>query len=316
MKRSLMVMLVVVVVALSASELARAEVKAFGLAQAQIVVDESRLDNEAYFTLKRCRLFVKGTLDENEKISVFAHLGALKAASPLIDFVMAYDLGGLGKLGIGRFCLPFGLQNLTNPYNLNTINFALPTMYIIGTKHHDIGIRLIGKKEETMGLNWKLAVVNGDETEVFLTDSDDSDKYKDAVGRIGIVPVEGLALGVSGFYSKDVLLPETDLLGVDLKYATDVVYLQCEYMAKKIGDDHAQGMYVEAGYKIGKLEPVARYDVYDDELGWSDTELTVAAFGLNYYASDTAKVQMIGELKDEPADTDNNTFIIQTSVKF
>ncbi|MFH1823718.1 MAG: hypothetical protein ABH873_00610 [Candidatus Firestonebacteria bacterium] len=332
MKKGLMTIVVFLVVLVCITPAWTAEIKVNGLAQTQFVYDASLIGKETSFTVKRARAIVKGDLGDN--IGLFSQLEMFTNAINILDLVIDYNVVGVAKIGVGRFTKPFGLQNPGSSYNLHTVNYAQVVSRLIGSGSRDFGVRLIGN---CAGIDWTVAVINGNDggatvstatvantvTGVVTTtvSSTDSNIAKDIVARIGITPFENLTIG-SSIYKDSSSSEATSRVGGNLKYEKTPIYIQVEYIYGKDGGLDRNGGYIEAGYSIEKIQPIVRAEYYDGNASVEDSsEIMIAAFGLNYYINDSAKIQLICELKKDKlgaglTDAMNDGFIIQTAVKF
>jgi phosphate-selective porin len=298
----------------------KAEVKVSGFVQVQLVNDESLVGKELYATCKRARIIAKG--DMGDKVELFAQLETLTKEVNLLDLVVEYNLGTFGKIGLGRFCIPVGLQNSVSPYNLHTINYAQVVQKLVGSGARDFGIRWTGKYSV---IDWNLACINGADGSTTVSNDKEDNDVKDIALRVGVsIPmISGLGIGVSAYDGKaGATKTEKKRLGADLKYEKDPVYLQGEYISGKDGETEKSGMYVELGYKIGGLQPIARYEVYDGDTKVEDsTEITITAIGINYYIGKNSKIQLIYEMKKDKlgaslSDIKNDVMIAQVAAKF
>lgn len=312
----LLVGLIVVALALPAT----AQVKVSGFGQAQLVNDESKVDKELYFAAKRARIVAKGDL--GDKVGMFAQLEIATDKINVLDLTMDYDLAPIGKIAIGRRTVPFGLQNPVSPYNLHTINYAQVVSNLIGTGGRDLGLYISGKYDI---VDYVVGYINGADVtgvvnNVYLTTNAEDNNEKDLVARVGVsVPgVAGLGAGVSIYNGKTGTAKTTrNRTGIDAKYEKDAIYAQLEYITGEDGTTKKAGYYLEAGYKIGSLQPMIRYDFYDPNSDVSDNENTITAIGANVYIGKNAKVQIFSETKTEkPTDSKNNAVIVQTAIKF
>jgi phosphate-selective porin len=312
MKRSLILLLAIVVMVSFVTKIVSAEVKVKGFTQIQIVNDASKVGRELYFTVKRARAIVKGAV--TEKVGVFSQLEMFTDERNILDVVIDYDLGTCGKIAVGRFTKPFGLQNPVSPYNLHTINYGQVVANLIGSGGRDFGLRLMGKTES---ISWALAYINGADGGTTVAETADDNDIKDIVGRVGFSPTEGMGIGVSMYSGKaGVLRTAVNRQGFDVKYEKDSIYAQLEYIMGLDFTTDKSGYYLEAGYRVGDLQPIIRYDFYDDDTSSADDEKTITALGLNYYIEDSAKIQLICETKTEIPEVVNNVVIVQTAVKF
>lgn len=317
--RKLTVAIIMTAIFTMMTSLASAEIKLSGFAQAQLVNDQALVDKEIYFTVKRARLIAKGDL--GNKVGIFAQLETFTAAINVLDLVIDYDLGQVGKIGIGRFTIPFGLQNPVSPYNLHTINYAQVVQKLIGSGGRDFGARLTGKYQV---VDWTVAVINGADGGTTVISTVEDNNVKDVVARVGITtPVKGLGVGISAYSGEATVLELTkNRTGADIKYEQGPVYAQAEFINGKDGLIKREGYYLEAGYKFGKLQPIVRYDVYDGNTDVEDSsEIKILAGGVNLYCNDLVKCMFIYESKDDNlgaslADIDNDAWIFQTAVKF
>jgi hypothetical protein len=244
----------------------------------------------------------------------------------VLDLVLDYNMQEYGKIGLGRFAVPFGIQNPISPFNLTTINYSQVVTRTFGAGR-DFGIRWTGKYNI---VDWMVAGINGNDGGVYAVNTADDNSIKDIVGRVGVTPVKGLGIGASLYSGKTPVtvggvvisnLPK-DRTGFDVKYELDPVYLQGEYITAKDNTTNKMGYYAEAGYKIGKFQPVARYEAYDGDTSVEDnSEIKILAPGLNFYPNKSVKLQFIYELKTDKLSTSftdkyNDAWYFQSSVKF
>ncbi len=288
------------------------ELKVGGFGQVQFS-DGSAPGNRLVCDVKRMRVTLKG--DVTGKIGFYAQFDMLSAYSPLLDFVIDYDLGPAGRLGAGRFRRPFGLQHTFSTFDLNTVNYSRVVNEIVVSGSRDYGIRLAGERGPA---NWILAVVNRYYPPPYLPFTNDQDDGKNVVGRAGIEIMNGIEFGGSGFFARrSRLVPQEVKAGADFRFDRRGVLVQAEAIYGKTGSllERAGG-YVEVGYKIGGFQPIARYEIYDaDTRGPTANEETVLAAGLNYFFTKDAVVRFIFEehvdnLGSDGSDRDDDNICI------
>ncbi|HCJ67024.1 MAG TPA: hypothetical protein DHV62_06795, partial [Elusimicrobia bacterium] len=289
---------------------ARAAITVSGFAQGQIVNDASLVGKELYFTGKRARIIAKG--DIGDKVGVFCQIETLTDKINVLDLVVDYDLGAAGKVAVGRFCIPVGLQNPVSPYNLHTINYAQVVQKLVGSGARDFGLRWTGKYNI---VDWAFAYINGSDGGTTVVSATEDNDVKDIILRVGAsnLGITGLGAGVSIYNGKaGAAKTKKSRTGIDAKYEKDAIYAQLEYIMGEDGTTKKAGYYLEAGYKIGNIQPIVRYDSYDGNTDKEDaSEITITAVGANYYIGKAAKVQLIYEMKADKAgaalaDTDND----------
>ncbi len=295
-----------------------AQVQFGGLGQVQLVNDSSLAGKELYFTVKRARIFAKG--DISDKVGIFMQMETCTAFTNMLDLTIDYKVPFAGKVAVGRFVIPLGYQNTISPYNLHTINYSQVIQKLAGGGARDFGVRVTGKSGS---LDWVLAGINGSDFSAILANATEDNNVKDFAGRIGYSPLKNLSAGISMYSGKATAAVLTrNRSGIDMKYEGGPYYLLAEYMTGENNAINAMGYYAEAGYRILDLQPMLRYDVYDGNTAAEDnSEIAITAVGLNYYLGDSAKLQFIYEGKLDKAgagfsDADNNTWILQTAVKF
>lgn len=295
-------------------------VKVSGFAQAQIVYDSSQRNKELYATLKRARVLVNGDL--GNRIGLFAQAEFFTANINILDLVIDYNAGAFGKVGLGRFCVPFGLQNPISPYNLVTVNYSQIVSKTFGPAGRDYGLRWNGKYKM---LEWIVAGINGSDNSMYANTATavEDNNIKDIAGRVGFLPFKGFGIGASIYRGQSTALEaKRDRTGGDIRYDKGPIYFQGEYIAALDKATDSAGYYAEAGYKFGKFQPIARYEAYDGNTDTEDaSEITIMAGGLNYYVSPNTKLTLIFEGKTDKAapgltDRYNDVWTFQTAVKF
>jgi hypothetical protein len=302
-KHSAIPALAIWAVALTAGTALGGEIKIGGFGQVQIA-DGSAPGNHLACDVKRLRLTVKS--DVTEKIGYYAQFDMLSATSNLLDFLIDYDLGAAGRLGVGRFRRPFGLQHTFSTFDLNTINYSQAVSKILVSGSRDFGLRLMGKRGPA---NWVLGLVNGAYPAQFVTLIGDDDDVKDMVGRAGLRILRSLEIGASGYFARSSSSgPQEIKAGADLRYEKCGILIQTEAIYAKDGSRlERAGGYLEAGYRIRRIQPIIRYDLYDaDTRGPTTNEKTILAAGANYFFNEKAVVRFIFEEHVDRLDQDRS----------
>lgn len=253
-------------------------------------------DNRSSFQMKRMRLFldkkISNTFDVRAQFEIFS--GSLdgtpygKKVPTIMDiFVNAHAAKGL-SFRIGQFYQPLGFENYDiSPATLETIDFsnicyrivcrnAISTPNLIDYGR-DIGIMAYGDlfKNEEKGfsyVSYNLSLTNG-----HLPTLNDNNKSKDFVARLTIRPVKNLRImgsynwgeykGLDGEgVSKD-YLPMNRYVAGAWYLDPKGLLLRSEYAYMK-GDKaniEENAFYVLAGYRINKVIPVVRWEMYRDK---------------------------------------------------
>lgn len=189
----------------------------------------------------------------------------------LLDAVWGYKLSTDRKLSIGQFKIPFGLENLTSSYALDTINRSLVTESLVpgrdnGSQGRDIGVQYNGvaasTEEGIKGFEYYVGVFNGAGINV-----PDDNGRKDSVARVVWKPgIPGLTLageyynGVAGARPKQAV---HNRQGGELVYLHGPWSLKSEYIWGRDGAANKSGWY---GTVIRQLTASTQAVVRFDEL--------------------------------------------------
>ncbi|MFQ5644625.1 MAG: porin [Thiogranum sp.] len=262
----------------------------------------------------------------------------------------------------GKFLSPIGQfrQNL-HPSWINKMASAPPGFGHDGAAPvSDLGVQIRGGYPlGKVRTNYALFVSNGPELASETEDgiefelegvdaegfNKDSDGSKVFGGRLGVLPVTGLELGISGAKGKASvtsvegdLLPgdvldedkrDYDVYGADFSYQYRSFGLRGEYVKTKVGSTDkgltASGSanwetwYTQAAYRFlpTRFEAVVRYSDFDAAVDSNDQEQWAA--GLNYLVTNNfiAKVNYeFNEGNDSSSPKDDNRFIAQLAYGF
>ena len=200
-------------------------VKLGGWIDAQYQYDKSGDSEKSTFQIRRARLDLKGSLSK----WVDFRLQADFAPNPrLIDAFVKVNFCKYVKLQVGQFKIPFSLENILSPLDLETADNAQVISALSGYKDvtgissyangREIGLMLTGtlasaevKGEKIPILQYGIGVFGGNGINV-----KSDNMAKDISGRVMFTPfVKGLTLSISGYYGRYDMLSEGVSTGVD-----------------------------------------------------------------------------------------------------
>lgn len=249
----------------------------------------------------------------------------------------------------GRFLSPLGqFQQNLHPSWIN----KLPSVPV-GFGHDqaaptaDLGAGVRGGLP-VAGMQWSYAVyvgngpklelnAAGDEIEMIGTEgaTGDPDGKKVWGGRLGLMPLAGLEIGVSAASGKAAAEPggtaeaarDYRARGADFAWQWRNLGVRAEYISQRVGDEAAsvaprggtwRAHYVQGAYKFAptKWEGVARYGKFRTPHADQDQEQW--ALGLNYLFAPNVIAKVAYELNDGLAGTatDDNRLLLQLSYGF
>ncbi len=301
---------------------------------AQIRGTASALENDA-FLIRRARLTLASEVSPRWDYKLQVDFGnTARTAVTSVDFAKSktkttsaqrpvlldaqanYALNETTKLSFGQFKIPFSYENLVSSTELDTINRAQVVEQLvpgrdIGSQGRDIGLVFAGSKEQ---LDWAFGVFNGAGINV----AEDNDQ-KDLAARLVFHPNEALAIGASWYDGRTGLRRAAhDRVGGEISYKEGPWTLRGEYVAGKDASTRKAGWYAHAGYRFNpKWEGIVRLDEFDPDREAGDDGTEVVTFGFNRFLSDTVKLQVNYERKDEEgAEVSDNALLAQLQVKF
>lgn len=213
----------------------------------------------------------------------------------------------------------------------------------------EVGLQLRGGVPIGMArMNYSVYIGNGPELEVDGGEIEmieaggftrDADNKKVIGGRIGVLPIPSLEIGVSAASGKamattaDVVIPATepahdyDVAGVDITYTSGGFRLLGEAIQQKVGDAAAsiapdggkwKAWYVQASHMIPqtKIEGVLRFGNYDTPHASQDQKQT--AVGVNYLFASHVMAKLTYEANDGQAGSaaDRNRILAQIAYGF
>lgn len=254
-------------------------------------------DNRSSFQMKRMRLFVdkkvSSVFDIRAQFEVFS--GSTdgtpykKKVMTIMDMFVNAHINSALNFRMGQYYLPLGFENYDiSPSTLEVVDFsnicyrmvcrnAVSTPDLIDYGR-DIGIMAYGdlfeNKEKGFNyLSYNLSLTNG-----YLPTLNDDNKSKDFIGRITFRPIKNLRVmgsynwgeynGLNEDKEPQKYLPMNRIIAGIWYNDPSGLVLRSEYGHIKSSKANVKedGFYALAGYKIDKLLPVVRWDMYRDKI--------------------------------------------------
>ena len=323
------------------------------LSGGELGANESFEQNSFYFN--RARLGVVGNIPYNVSYYVLTELSPTHGGPYILDaFITWHGLGPWAKISVGQFKSPFGLELTTGCQFLNTINRS-KVVGQLAQPFRDMGVMVTGGTDSlsVFGLekknvfSYSFALLNGTGL-----NTEDKDKYKDVAARLVFAPFDFISLGTSYSTGKaannDATITTPDKrtrFGVDLNFNYNNFILQAEYIKGKdegtiyVGDGGCGGELTPVpgsaemrGYMIQALymtpwniQPVVKYESYDEDLDIDYNKVSTLTFGFNYFINEWARLQVNYLYNvEESSETDitfynefpNDMFLVQLQVRF
>ncbi len=278
--------------------------------------EAKKVDNE--FRIRRARIDVKGNMTDQIGYRVTGNFDGPSPASgtasvKLWDGYITYKMHPLAAITFGQLKYPFTLEGyegtpdrvpVLRAESISDIAGKLGTQ---GGSFRDIGIKIDGGIKEFYGLTYGLTLING----AGINKGDNNGK-KDVVGRIGISPLKGVKLGLSGYSGRgegetqQISVKET-AYGLDAEYALNSgVRLRGEYLAARWKNwdvatssatsgktQQPRGWYLQASYKlppVPAVEALARYEDYEKDSNTDDSHLKTTTIGMTYYLKGKSRI--------------------------
>lgn len=254
-------------------------------------------DNKSSFQMKRMRMIVdkkvSSIFDIRAQFEVFSGstdgTNYNKKVMTIMDMFVNTHFSRALNFRLGQYYLPLGFENYDiSPSTLEAVDFssicyrmvcrnAVSTPELIDYGR-DIGLMAYGHLFENREkgfdyLSYSLSLTNG-----YLPTLNDDNKSKDFIGRLTFRPVKNL--DIMGSYAwgeykgvdnqgvtKNYLPMDRFIAGIWYKDDRGLVVRgEYGYMAGSKADVKEEGFYLLAAYKIDKLEPVVRWDMYRDKI--------------------------------------------------
>lgn len=291
--------------------------------------------SEATFQFRRARLGVTGSVPYDFSYYVMMEFGPQLPNAPyLLDAFVTYTrFGDPAKFAFGQYKQPFSLERNMACSGLYTIQRSLVVNLL--AKDRDMGLMFLGDYKKKV--SYRLAMMNGTgRGEV------DDNNAKDWVGRVVLTPLSWMDIGGGFRYGTstpsviDAVDDTHERYGVDLTLRYKGFQFFGEYMYGKDvgsytvgggcdgpgetfeGSKKRDGMYAMLVWtsSIG-LEPVLKYEYYDEDTEVEDDKRHTYTFGLNYYANDWTRLQVnyMRNIEDFTPALDNDQLIVQMQIK-
>ncbi|MBI5695959.1 MAG: hypothetical protein HZC51_09525 [Nitrospirae bacterium] len=296
------------------------------------------------FYARYARLYFNGKLDDKIGFRVMFD-AAPTSATVFRDAFVYFDHIPYAKVTLGQYLTPFGDEVWRAPMDVPTINYSMASTFIQIPTSRSLGVMLSGKyaaKTESgrpYSVGYGLSAINGAVAAGTTAGTDDND-YKDVMGRVYVTPfVEGLSVGGS-FYTGQTrhVLAGLEAKRAHQRWATEFDYapsfakgltLRGEYMWQKRFFTNggmnryadAKGWYATGAYRISGLEgsakflnglePVIRYEEFDEDTTIPDNERDKATLGFNYYFNKYTRLMVNYEMVE--AGRKLNNFTLQGS---
>jgi hypothetical protein len=294
------------------------EIKFKGFTQAWFsYAQQNTGDNDSGygFTLKRVRFKPYGSL--SKKINWTLQFGWDKFSAKLIDAYIDFNLSSGLSFTVGHYTVPGAMSStLTSSAKMDMVerpqitqnwgdNSGLSSYRTLGIQAQG---NLVGNK-----LYYAVMFANPKTSSLFTPSIGSSDYTHHNYGpmvwaRVESFWLKGLRIGafVGGSKENDTQLKRSSY-GAHLYYVKDAVNFKVEYIAGKFGvsgdETKYDGMFALLGYKVKKIEPIARFDFYKPNDGSADAEGVETyrnfTLGINYFYSKNVKFQVNYVWRDE-----------------
>jgi hypothetical protein len=295
-----------------------AELKFSGFAQAWFsYAQQDTQDNDAGygFTLRRVRFKPSGTF--SKKIQWTLQFGWDKFSAKLVDAFIDFNLSTELGFRVGHFTVPGAMSGtLTSTTKLDMIerpqitqnwgsNSGLSQYRALGIQAHG---KLAGSK-----LYYAVMFGNANGSSIFTPSVKSTDYAPQNYGTMAWARIEtfflkGLRIGAFYGGSKEI---DTEIkrssYGAHLYYVEKGINFKVEYLAGKFGTEATEtkfnGMFALLGYKIKKIEPMVRVDIYTPNDGNPDgggvEKYNNFTVGINYFHHKNIKFQVNYVYRDE-----------------
>ena len=288
-----------------------AELKFSGFVQAWFSYaqqDTGNNDDGYGFTLRRVRFKPYGTF--SKKIEWTLQVGWDKFSAQLIDAYIDLNLSKELGFRVGHFTVPGALSStLTSSHKLDMLERPQITENWGSnsglSQFRALGVQAQGKLADSK-LYYAVMFANAKGSSIFTPSIKSADYTPQNYGYMAWARVEtfflkGLRIGAFYGDGKEI---DTEIkrnsYGAHLYYVDKGINFKAEYIAGKFGtggiDTKYNGMYALLGYKIKKVEPTVRYDIYTPDDGNSDGDgvekYNNFTLGINYFYDENVKFQV------------------------
>jgi phosphate-selective porin len=251
------------------------------------------------------------------------------ATSPkIIDAYVEWKPFKFISLQAGQFKTAYTLENPYSPASLETADNSQVISKLIqdyNNNGRDIGLSLNGSFFQKAGyslIEYKLALLNGNNI-----NTTDNNKTKDVYGILLINPLKSVTFDASyykGQYGLETAKYDRNRTSFGARYDDGKLLVRAEYVAGEIGTTQANlkdalGYYITAGYYLtAKIQPVLKYDFYQNDKTTASTAITNYVVGLNYWVTPKTRLQVNYTHKDNSNSSIANSdyFVAQLLLSF
>ena len=277
------------------------------------------------FDVRRVYLDFKG--NATKQLSYRIQLDFATSPKVLDAYVEWKPFKFIGLLA-GQFKTSYTLENPYSPATLETSdNSQVITKLVTDYSNNgrDIGLALNGsflQKNSYNLIEYKVGLLNGNNI-----NTTDNNKTKDVFGILLIHPLSALTFDASyykGQYGIETAKYDRNRTSFGARYDDGKLLVRAEYVAGEIGTTQANlknalGYYVSAGYFITeKLQPVLKYDFYQNDKSTGSSSITNYVAGLNYWVTPKTRLQANYTHKDnkDTSKADSDYLVAQLLLSF
>lgn len=283
----------------------------------------SSTDDSHSFDIRRARVDFKGDLSSQLDYRLQIEF----ANSPkILDAYIRYKIHPYIAVQAGEYKIPFSLENPYGPHTLETIENSMGISKLcnysdlsgLSANGRDIGITLYGsliKQGDYNLLDYAFGVFNGNGINL-----KDNNKNKDFSGILTLHPCKNLSLAGScylGKYGKQGEEKDRDRYGAGIKWQDKHLLIRSEYLYGKTGTLKSEGAYAVVGYFVHpKIQPVVKFDYFQEDKSNSQTREYDYLVGLNYYPIKALRLVVNYTYKDVEASKSSHLLALQFFAMF
>lgn len=261
-----------------------------GFIQTWYVLDDSdNLSVDNTFRIRRARAFVRGDATPLVSYYLLAEFAGSSATLQNAEIHLKFD--PMATLRVGQMKYKFTREGFESAAAMPFITRAnvVEAVWIqagrSGGAGRDIGVELMGKTKSPIGIEYALAVYDGNGP-----NTTDNNNNKDIFGRLILTPTPGLEIGGSFFTGKEGTTTKLDVQGwgLDAQFTRGPIRVRGEYVKGEFDNatgaaTEPEGWYIMAGYKVlPNLELLARYDFVDLNTNAAAQEIDQFTIGFTY----------------------------------
>lgn len=276
--------------------------RAVGFLQQQYF-DDGTERRSSQFTIHRARVGIAGRITDRISVNIVGGAVEPPDRTPrLVNAIVDINIHRLLNVRMGQFLVPFGLEGpeaiIFNPaIERSTAIRRLNTF----TMFRDIGVQLSGRYSI---LSYAIAMVNGAGANPTMNTPNN-----DFAGRVGVEPVNGFELGVSGhfgyFQSQPGDTHRRNRIGFDFNYDHDFLLIRGEYIIRREGSSSNDYITRTGGYILGGLsignnwELIGRVELYDPDTSADNDHYRGITLGGNYYIKGRTRISVNYEFRTD-----------------